>query len=186
MWFKFVEGLPDDFNLQYFSKIYHPTWSRLDGLVLGVSIAVAKNFASTLWQQVMACGNWFLVSGFLILFTGFWLQYDRYSLLAAALGFPIVSLGFAAIVLSAHSPKSFLNRLRIPGAGVIAMLSFPLYLLHKQIFHLSSEWLKNFDLQNLFANVVFMFLASLLSAAALHFTVERQFLALRDRLTRRL
>jgi len=83
------------------------------------------------------------------------------------------------------SPKSFLNRLRIPGAGIIAMLSFPLYLLHKQIFHLTSDWLKSFDISNLFASVVFMFLASLLSAAALHLTVERQFLTIRDKLTKK-
>lgn len=183
MWFTFVDGLPNDFDRQYFSKIYYPTWSRLDGLVLGVSIAALKNFTSVLWQRITARGNWLLVSGILILIMGFWLQSDRYSLLAAALGFPVVSMGFGAIVLSALSPSSLLNRLKVPGTGIIAMLSFSLYLLHKQVFHLTSDWLKSFEVQNLFASVALMFLVSLLSAAVLHLIVERPFLTVRDKLT---
>ena len=49
-------------------------------------------------------------------------------------GFPMISLGFAALVVSALSPLSLLGRLKIPGASFLATMSYSLYLLHKQIF----------------------------------------------------
>ncbi|MGZ3768588.1 MAG: acyltransferase family protein [Bdellovibrio sp.] len=188
MWFTFMADLTtnSERQYQYFSKIYYPTWSRLDGLILGVSIAATKNFATQLWKQLTSYGDWLLFSGFLILLVGFWLHSDRYSLSAALFGFPVVSLGFGGIILSALSPGSALNRLKTPGADLIAMLSYSLYLLHKQIFHLSAIWISKFEIQNVFVKAVFMFAMSVLSAGALHLIIERPFLTLREKITNKL
>ena len=54
--------------------------------------------------------------------------------------FPLVSIGFGLVVVSAISPKSFLYNLRSRSLGWVATLSCSLYLSHKIVFHLAQKW----------------------------------------------
>jgi peptidoglycan/LPS O-acetylase OafA/YrhL len=184
MWFAFVNKAGSALDYQYYSKIYYPTWSRLDGLILGVSIAAIKNMIPQMWDRLIRFGNLFLGLGFFVLIFGFWLQSDRYSLAAVLFGFPAISFGFAAIVISAISPGSMFSRLRIPGAGFIASLSYSLYLLHKEVFRIFAAQFESFGFGNIYLTIFWMFLASLICAMVLHLLIERPFLVFREKLLR--
>ena len=182
LWYHQIQnGLPISED-HYFSQIYYPTWGRLDGLVLGVSIAALRSFWPTLWENLAKKGDWIFVIGIMILGMGFAFQARRYDLASVIFGFPVLSLGFAAIVVSALSPSSALGRLNLPGASILSTLSYSLYLLHKQIFHLSSDFLEKAGALTTFSLVVLSFTASFTAAAALNYIVERPFLKLRDNL----
>lgn len=163
---------------QYFSKIYYPTWGRLDGLIFGVSIAAIKNFLPSLWNRLEQKNNWLLLLGFVILLIGFTLQSNRFALIPTVLGFPTISFGFALIVLASISDRAILNSYRIPGVRIIATLSFSIYLVHKQVFHLIHKSLAGINVYWISSAAI---VASFIAAAILYFLIEKPFLILRDR-----
>jgi len=179
LWLEFVQANTG----QYFSMIYYPTWGRLDGLVLGVSIAAIKNFLPGSWMALQKYGNGILLGGLLILVLGFRLQGDRLQLTSTILGFPIVALGFMCLVIAALSPQSILARVKIPGASAISTLAFSLYLLHKQVFHLTGRLLDRAGIQGQIPFLILSLFASFLAASVLYMIIERPFLKIRDRLS---
>jgi peptidoglycan/LPS O-acetylase OafA/YrhL len=46
----------DAFALAYVEKIYYPTHTRLDGLLVGVTLATIRTFRSAWWQRAMSHG----------------------------------------------------------------------------------------------------------------------------------
>ena len=104
---------------------------------------------------------------------------ERTGLLANSLGWPVLSLGIGLLVFAAADRKSLIGRWTVPGAGWIARTSYSLYLSHKIAFH----WVQTTfggQLHGVFAFATYA-LVALLVGAALHYTVERPFLRLRDR-----
>ena len=53
----------DAFALAYVEKIYFPTHTRLDGLLVGVTLATIKTFRPAWWQRAMSHGYRLLVGG---------------------------------------------------------------------------------------------------------------------------
>ena len=56
-----------------------------------------------------------------------------YRTFIVCLGFSLVAMAFAILVLSALSPGSWLHRIRGPGAYRVALWSYSIYLSHKAI-----------------------------------------------------
>ena len=46
----------ENFTTLYIEKIYYPTYTRLDGLLMGVVLAVIKTFRPLWWQKLMTYG----------------------------------------------------------------------------------------------------------------------------------
>lgn len=172
--------LHDDKLNQFTTLIYYPTWGRLDGLLLGVSLALIQNFNETVWKKLTSKGNQILLMGVIILIIGLVVQSFRPNELSIIFGFPILSLGFAGIVLSALSKNSILLKIKIPGATFISTISYSIYLVHKQIYHLSEHLLNHFSITSVFIKIPVLFLASFIAGLILHLTIERPFLKLRD------
>ena len=93
----------------------------------------------------------------------------------------------AALVLvaAAASPGGVLARIRLPGVGWIATVSDSLYLCHKAVLKLA--WTHLPDSLMHYGTLPFLcgVLAPFVAAAVLHNVVERPFLRLRDRGTRK-
>ena len=92
-----------------------------------------------------------------------------------------IAIGFGAIMVAALSPLFWFAQKKLPGVSSVATLAFTLYLIHKQMIHLAMTNIS--DYQNspattIFVAVTLMTVASLL----LHYSVERPFLRIRDRL----
>ena len=175
--------------------IYYPTQTRLDGLLVGVFIAWLFHFKSSAreWlaerhlQTLLAGIGLMAISYFFVLqntpdrtvrvFVGVRALYPSLFL------FPMVSIGFGLIVVSAISPQSLLYNLRSRSLGWVATLSYSLYLSHKIVFHVTQEWLRQQDVPADGPLMMLLCLASAVGFALLmHHAIERPAFRLRDRI----
>jgi peptidoglycan/LPS O-acetylase OafA/YrhL len=175
------------FGMAYIERIYYPTYSRLDGLLAGVTLALVKTFRPQWWSALLRRGHALSCLGLCLVGVAIWLFKDRWtsvsgaSAFGTAIGFPVLSLGLGFLVASSLSANGLLGRFKVPGAKLVATLAYSLYLTHKELIHLvdlcfpalfkagGTPWLG-------------VYAAScLLVAAVLYLCVERPFLLLRDR-----
>jgi peptidoglycan/LPS O-acetylase OafA/YrhL len=54
--------------------------------------------------------------------------------LTSTFGFSLLAISFALLTCAALSPRSLLNRVRVPGATSLALWSYAVYLVHKPVF----------------------------------------------------
>lgn len=186
-----------DFYLRYTERIYYPTYTRLDGLLVGVVLASIRSFRPLWWEKMMSGGYLLLISGLLCCASAMWLFFDRFGLPATLVGFPLMSLGLGLLVASSISPQ-ILRALRraLPGwwgekirvssarlFSVMATLAYSFYLTHKEIGHLDRAHLGRYTQSGGWPSFIILFSTSLLAAALLYLAVERPFLRLRERLS---
>lgn len=100
-----------------------------------------------------------------------------------ALSLSLVGLGFGFLLLAAMSPNFWLAEWNVPGAASIAALAFTLYLTHKQMIHLAANMVGSY-MDHKLATVVLALVLSAGAAAAVHYLIEKPFLALRDKVLR--
>jgi peptidoglycan/LPS O-acetylase OafA/YrhL len=166
----------------FVEDLYYPTWTRLDGLLVGVMLAALRVYRPQLWARLQARSTPLLLAGLAVAALAFWLATNRTGFAANTLGWPLLSLGFGLLVLSASSTQGWLGRWAVPGAGWLAAVSYSLYLSHKIAMHAVHEWiapalpLEGLALFPVYAAVIFAV------GAALHYLVERPGLRLRERL----
>jgi peptidoglycan/LPS O-acetylase OafA/YrhL len=172
----------DSFPVLYVEKIYYPTYTRLDGLLMGVVLAAIKTFRAVWWRNLMAQGYLLLAAGLACCGAAIWLFRDRFSFSGTVAGFPLVSLGLALMVASSLSPRCLLSRVR--GFALPATLAYSLYLTHKEIGHLVYPSLNRLlSAGSPWINFVVLFITSFLAAGMLYIAVERPFLRLRERIS---
>lgn len=187
LWLEFISPVfatLDGRNLaNLFDKvIYYPSYNRLDGLLVGVVIALLFTFRPTFKKWIENHPNLPAILGLVFLGLACWVTTDRFSFLATVLGFPAFSFGFGGLVMSAATPGSALNRLYVPGAALMATLAYTLYLTHKELIHLFHPLFKNFSFfENETSMILAIFAVSIVGAVTLHLLVERPFLQLRNK-----
>ena len=176
----------DEQGLTQMKYIYYPTYSRLDGLAVGVSLAIVRTFKVPFWTRLsrhsgaMALLGVACVIGALQL-CGF--DHARASRpLSIVLTFPILSCGFGLLVASAVCEKSLL-RVRVPGASALAGLAYSLYLTHKSVAHAAHEWWPVLTARATWLSFAIYMLACLCVAWLLHRGVERPMMGLHARRT---
>ena len=176
-----TEGPVGESARSWFAEdIYFPTWNRLDGLLAGVVLASLKIFRAQWWRQAQAYANLAWVAGLGVVAFAMWLFRERTGLLANAIGWPVLSAGFALLVFAGTTRASWIGRWSIPGIGWLAAASYSLYLVHKGIFHMvDTSFGERLAGHSLIALAVYG-LAAVAAAAALHYGVEQPFLRLRD------
>jgi len=175
----------------YLRDVYYPTYTRLDGLVFGVVLAVARHFKPELCNRyapprvALPLGLAFVASA-IVLFslrgplegTNLFLVFQAQ--LGAVAGFPLISIGIALIFCAMLDLEPFLRRLPFPGAAAVATLSYSLYLTHKSVFHVDRLVFGEEALKGGFGFAVYL-ATSFAVATVLWFCVERTFLLVRDR-----
>jgi len=178
-----LDGPGRSFNQRFVEDMYYPTYTRLDGLLAGVVLATIKAFRPMLWWRLQASANVLLMGGLLVVACAIWLFRDRAGFIPSVFGYPLLSAGLALLVIAGAGTRSWIGRWRVPGAGWLALISYSLYLIHKPVYHLVQI---TFGPQ-LQGQGVIVFLAyaaaALLAGALLHYTVERPFLRLRERVS---
>lgn len=178
---------PDGFGARYIELIYYPTWCRLDGLLVGVLLAATEVFRPQWWRAVARRGHSTMVSGLAMFALACWLFADRFESLygvaawSSYVGFPVVSVAFGLIVASSVSDNGVLRRVRVPGAGALAMLAYGMYLTHKEIIHLVQRAWPGLAESRSWGATALYFVSCLAGAGLLYVFVERPFMRLRDR-----
>lgn len=167
----------------WYKHIYYPTYCRLDGLLIGISIAALFEFKKSIKDKVTKYGNWFLFLSFVILTFAYFLCLDEESIQASVFGFPLVSIGYGLMVLGAISPTSFLYKLKSNITTYIASLSYAIYLIHKIIIHISQNIFSLFNIEKE-SNLMFFIciFTTLIGAILINSIIEKPFLKIRDKL----
>ncbi|MDB5933015.1 MAG: acyltransferase [Massilia sp.] len=182
LWTELVDGAARPLN-HYYKYIYYSSFCRFDELVAGVALALLKNYHADAWRRLTAHGDVALACGAALTALTFRLFLaDHYGFAMTVVGYPLLALGFALLIVAALSQRSLLRATRIPGAGRLAVWSYAIYLTHKQVCILAAEPLaaRGFEADSLVAIGVSLVL-SVLSGWLLYRLVETPFMALRDR-----
>ncbi|MBC7541001.1 MAG: acyltransferase [Bacteriovorax sp.] len=167
----------------YFKYIFYPTIGRLDGIALGTLIAFTKIFNESLWDKLLSKSNYLLISGMVLLGILAPLIYLRVGWFNVFFGFPLISVAFSLILISATSSKSILTKIKIPGITTISLLSYSLYLTHVWAIDVVQRFCK-IQLMSITSPLAYilMLILALFFALTLYLTVERPFLQLRHKL----
>jgi peptidoglycan/LPS O-acetylase OafA/YrhL len=171
----------NSYGKAFLERIYYSTWSRLDGLLMGVMLAVARVYRPILWSRWGRHANGFLLAGVAVVGGAILLFRDRTGFIPTVVGYPLLSFGLGLLVFAGAQASGVLARLRVPGAGWLAGVSYSLYLSHKAVFHVMEAAAG----ARLDGHGVLTFAgyssAVLAMGALLHYGVERPFLVLRER-----
>ncbi|MGZ3709487.1 MAG: hypothetical protein ACXWPM_12665, partial [Bdellovibrionota bacterium] len=101
-----------------------------------------------------------------------------------SLFFPILAVGFTALVALAASSAS---RIQVPGAAILATLAYTIYLTHKPVIALARPWWIAHGIAPQSAGLLLATLVPVIGMAlAVHLLVERPLLQSREALIRRL
>jgi len=175
------------YDVMYIQRIYYPTYSRLDGLLAGLALALVRVFRPLWWAVLVRRANWLLVAGSGLVGCAVWMFWDRFTSATGAaawssvIGFPVLSVGLAMWVCAAADARCWLGRWRVPGAKWVAMWAYSLYLTHKEVAHGVYDWWPRLMEARDWRCVPEYAMSCLVVAAALYYAVERPFLKLRDR-----
>ena len=167
--------------MYWYKDIYYPTYNRLDGLLVGVSIAGLYQFLPRAWAGISQFGNHFLVLGLLVLGAAYVLCDDQQSFQASVFGFALVAFGYGFMVIGAISPTSILYKWNSKVTTVIATLSYAVYLTHKGIIHITHQLLKDL-VTDANALLAISLVTCFLGAYILHLCIEKPFIKLRERI----
>ena len=165
------------FRVRYWGMIYFPTYTRLDGLLVGVLLAGIRIFRPGWWSYAMARRGLVFVMASILLGLAIWSCWDIYSVSAVIWGFPLIALGFGFLVVAIAGLP-----FRVPGATIGATLAYSTYLTHKAVMHLDRVYLGNLLSVNWFVSLAIYAVSSLIVASALYLCVEGPFLRLRERI----
>jgi len=164
------------------TKIYYTTHTRLDGLLVGITIATLFAYRQNFIIRVNKYANLLFFIGLTALIGCYYLCLDRSGFYASVYGFSAISLAYGLIVMAAILPACFLYKIKSRITSGIAILSYTMYLIHKGTTELCHKF---FDKHDWDTDSMWMLAASLgvtiCCALVLRYAVEKPFLKLRDK-----
>ena len=166
--------------------IYYPTWTRLDPLLFGVTLAAIEKFRPNWWQRIVNCAPWLWLPALgLIAYALYLGETENLTVAACVWQFPLIATGMAALLVCAVSPRLPLCRVAIPGAAFIASIAYSAYLIQKLVINGVGEFCTNHNIDLASAPALLgVELCVYIVATILFLTVERPFLQLRHRIAR--
>ena len=166
--------------------IYYPTWTRLDPLLFGVTLAAIEKFRPNWWRHIVNCAPWLWLPALgLIAYALYLGETENLTVAACVWQFPLIATGMAALLVCAVSPRLPLCRVAIPGAAFIASIAYSAYLIQKLVINGVGEFCTNHNIDLASAPALLgVELCVYIVAAILFLTVERPFLQLRHRIAR--
>jgi peptidoglycan/LPS O-acetylase OafA/YrhL len=167
----------------YYKHIYYASLCRYDELLAGVALALLKHAHPALWSRLMGQGRLLLAAGLVAAALALrWFLVDHYGLWTTVFGFPLLALGCALLILGALAPASPLHRVRLPGASSLALWSYAVYLIHKQVSILTGQAMAEAGFGAGHPLTIALALAASVGAGwLLYRVVETPFMRLRER-----
>jgi peptidoglycan/LPS O-acetylase OafA/YrhL len=183
VWYKIIEPLEGtgSFYSTWMTWMYYPTFTRLDGLIVGVSIASIFEFMPNIKNKITKYGNLLLLIGLILIVAASFVCDGFGGFATSIIGFPMIAIAYGVMVMGAVSPNAILYKYGSRITSFIAALSYSIYLSHKGIIHLTQQYFVKLGVQvdgNLMA--LFCLITCILAAWILHVLIEKPFLKWRD------
>lgn len=174
-------------NVAFFTRFYYPSYTRLDGLLIGVCMAALRLFYPAAWARFARPIFTLPLAISSLGIAGYMNQVDGVILTetGSVIFYPLFSLGVAALLATGLAIEPHLQPARWTGLGYIATISYSLYLSHKIVFHvddllLPKPWMTGWS------QIAIYYITSIAVASALYFAVERTFMQMRNRILARM
>ena len=135
-WEEVININTKNFWQEWYMKIYYPTYTRIDGLSIGVLIGYLYQYSTQFNSFIRSRGNQLFILGLLLLALSFWFCIDPASEKASIFGFTFVSFSFGLLVVAAISGTSLLSQKKSFITSQLASLSYAIYLSHKGVIHM--------------------------------------------------
>lgn len=186
IWSDSVGGI-DNSSLEFwrlwYMEIYYPTYTRLDGLGIGVFTGYLMQHSERFKEIINRNGNRLFLMGIVLLGIAFWLCNEQSSEAASTFGFTWVAISYGFIVVSAVSESSFLSRTRFYITSELAALSYAIYLSHKGIIHIVQNVFEYFGLENSdTVSFIVCLLACIIVGLLYRFIIEKPFVILKNKI----
>lgn len=180
--FLYLPAISENEGQGFWAKyIYYPTYNRLDGLLIGVSIAALYQYLPRTWAKISKFGNLLLIAGLGLLTVAYMSCSDLGSYETSIYGFPFVSIGYGFLVLGAICPSSVLYRWNSRTTTFIATLSYGIYLTHKGVVNVVQDLLTPLGMdENSNLMLIICTAASVLVAWLLYQIIEKPFMQMRN------
>jgi peptidoglycan/LPS O-acetylase OafA/YrhL len=126
----------------FMAEVYYSSFGRFDELLPGVAIAMLRNFHPAAFARLQKQANALFAAGLLaaIAVLACIRQDWPGTGITTAFGFSLLAMSFGLLTCAALGPGCVLNRLRVPGAGKLALWSYAVYLAHKPVFMALRPW----------------------------------------------
>jgi peptidoglycan/LPS O-acetylase OafA/YrhL len=163
--------------------IYYPTWTRLDPLVFGVTLAAVERFRPTWWRALTNSATWLWVAALAAVAFALYIgDGEVLTIQTCVWQLPLIAFGMAGLLVCCLSPRLPFCRVEVPGAAFLASIAYSVYLSHKLVIHSMIQLCNRYSISLTSAwALVFVEVAIYATGALLFFTVERPFLQLRNR-----
>ena len=187
-WNEFVQPFVEDGSRRMMvqgilEKVYYPSYNRMDGLIIGVTIAAIFNFKPKTKGFLIKYGNIVLLFGIALFLLAYQICDSVITYKAMIFGLPLVSLAYGFILISAISPTCILYKTKSKITLMIATLSYAIYLTHKQLYQFVKINLNEINSEFLQHNIFWIcFVTAIIGGLILHILVEKPFLRLRERI----
>jgi peptidoglycan/LPS O-acetylase OafA/YrhL len=124
-WNTFIDEAPSAISPinRWLEIVYYPTYNRFDGLLVGLAIAAFYNYDPKIVKKVSNYGNSLIFIEIIVLSGAYIFASEDMAFSTTIFGFPLISIGFGFVLLSAISSSIFLYRWKIKSSTLIASLS---------------------------------------------------------------
>jgi len=166
--------------------IYYPTYTRLDGLLVGVSLAGIFTFYPHIKTRLDNYGNVLLIAGIALLVCCGYLSADQSTFASSVFGYPLIALGYGLVVAGAVCTSCILYKFKSKLTANLATLSYSIYLIHKIMITASQKTFGQFGMDRN-SNLMFVIgiISSIAGALLLRYLIEKPFLKIRDRILKK-
>ena len=183
-WYHFIVPSLAENNLgiAWNKYIYYPTYNRLDGLLVGVSIAGIYTFYPSIKEKINRHSNAIMLIGFGLLIAAWFISTPQDTFYTCIFGFPLISLAYGTILAAIVCTSNIFYNLKSFVTSQIATLSYSIYLVHKIVIHVTQVWLGNLGMdKNGNLMMAACIIAVICAALAMRYVIEVPALKLRDR-----
>ncbi|MCX2496022.1 acyltransferase [Pedobacter sp. PF22-3] len=175
-----------DFWKKWYMNIYYPTYTRLDGLYIGVLIGGLFQ-SSTFKTIINRNGNLLVFTGIITIIFSLWFCRDAYSQQASLFGFSLVAVSYGVLVTGAISGNSFLSRKSNMITTQLAALSYSVYLSHKIVIHLVQLFLEKIKIPASYTpGLLICFTFCILAGLFYRYSLEKPSAAIKNKILKKL
>jgi peptidoglycan/LPS O-acetylase OafA/YrhL len=183
-WIYYIQHAHDAEHALYFAYIYTPMFTRIDALLLGLTIAIIKNNHTNIWSKIINRTNFLLLIAYIGWMTViYWFQYRiNEEALPTIFAFFLFGITSALLICIAINPTTLLHRANFTITKNIALLAYALYLINIPIIVLVRDY---FDKQHINYPTLQLLITTLLwfiAGGIIYHFVEFPFLKLRHKL----
>ena len=169
----------------YRTFLYYPTWTRFDGLAIGMFLAKVERINPLEFYELEK-SKWTYLVGAISFVLALFVRDNKYSFFSCVLHFPLAALSMGCFFLFIKCYKGFFEKKAFRFFSFIATISYSLYLTNRQSFTIATRLLEQISIKsNSAQGILVSFFLVLGIAIFVYILVEKPGLSFRDKMVKK-